>query len=188
MKQGDKVWWLYEEKRGWGGVRRVEATYVRSTAKRCIIDVQYKDGRIERKMVKPERMEPQMTQGGQEMDIDMLRHVVNTSPRFSSFSDVEQRAIITLSTFGFVYYLGADVVPTEKGREMLRQDDLKTHNAELTRLRGALEKIKSRAEESLGEWLPVAFDHLPVDLEEYAIIRGIATDALEGNHAQQDSD
>lgn len=63
MEQGEKVWWLYEEKRGWGGTRRVEATFIRSTAKRVILDVEYKDGHTERKTVKPERVQPQGDKG-----------------------------------------------------------------------------------------------------------------------------
>jgi hypothetical protein len=58
MNAGDSVIWLYEEKRGWGGTRRIGATVIRTTAKRVIIDVEYKDGHHEQKSVKPEKVIP----------------------------------------------------------------------------------------------------------------------------------
>lgn len=58
MKLGDKVWWLKEEKRGWGGTRRIGANVIKVTAKRVIIAVKMQNGRIEQRAVKPEKLIP----------------------------------------------------------------------------------------------------------------------------------
>ena len=58
------------------------------------------------------------------------------------------------------------------------QRELAALKAERDALKAALQTIQSHAEDGLGEWLGVHFDHVPSDLDEYYFIRQIAADAL----------
>lgn len=68
--EGARVWWLKEEKRGWGGTRRIAATIVRATPKRVVIDVEYKDGHHEEKSIKPERVETGAPGGDMRQEVE----------------------------------------------------------------------------------------------------------------------
>jgi hypothetical protein len=58
LQYGDKIWWLKDEKRGWGGTRRIGGKFLYETGKRVTIEVEMADGTVQRKSVKEEKIIP----------------------------------------------------------------------------------------------------------------------------------